>query len=291
MRADVIDTEPQDQQDTPKAKTPGARTAWAGQAGIVPRIATALVLVPLALAAIWLGGGLYAAVIAAMTIFLLFEWTRLVAGAEFGRGFYALSLTAIVVIAFAAAGRFDLALWSTLGGGVLATVLEWPRRSPDSWAGVGAAYIIVPAVATLWIRHLPGDGRTLTILLFAVVWATDSAAYLTGRAVGGPKLVPRVSPSKTWSGAVGGVMAGGAAAGLVAAFGTLNAPGVWALAGFLVSIASIFGDIAESHLKRTYGVKDSGSAFPGHGGVLDRLDGFLFAALALSILVLVRQHG
>ena len=251
-----------------------------------PRVVTALVLAPLAMVAVWAGGRLYAGVIAAMTVFLIFEWTRLVRGAEFGRGFYALSATAITAVALAASGRFGGALVALLVGGAAAMLLEWPRRNPDSWPAVGAGYLIGPAIACLWIRQLDG-GLVLTVLLFVVVWGADSGAYLVGKNVGGPKLAPRISPGKTWSGAIGGVVTGALVALLISAVAGFERPLFWIAAGLVLAIASVLGDLAESQLKRSYGVKDSGSAFPGHGGVLDRLDGFLFASAALAGLLLI----
>ena len=251
-----------------------------------PRVVTALVLAPLAMVAVWAGGRLYAGVIAAMTVFLIFEWTRLVRGAEFGRGFYALSATAITAVALAASGRFGGALVALLVGGGAAMLLEWPRRNPDSWPAVGAGYLIGPAIACLWIRQL-GGGLVLTVLLFVVVWGADSGAYLVGKNVGGPKLAPRISPGKTWSGAIGGVVTGALVALLISAVAGFERPLFWIAAGLVLAIASVLGDLAESQLKRSYGVQDSGSAFPGHGGVLDRLDGFLFASAALAGLLLI----
>ena len=222
-----------------------------------------------------------------MTIFLIFEWTRLVRGAELQRGFYALSVTAIVAVYLAASGHVFSALGAGLAGGVFATLLEWPRRNPDSWPLVGAGYLIGPAVAALWLRDFPERGLALTLLVFVVVWGADSGAYAAGKSLGGPKLIPRVSPNKTWSGAVGGLLTGGLLGGLVALIAGLGGFLPWFGVGLVLALASIVGDIAESQLKRSYGVKDSGSAFPGHGGVLDRLDGFLFAVVALAGLVLL----
>lgn len=253
------------------------------------RVLTALVLIPLALGSVLAGGRLYAGVIAAMTIFLLFEWTRMVDGAELRRGFYTLSITAALASFFAAGGEPFIALAIALGGGALATVLEWPKPSPQSWPMVGAVYIIVPAVAALWIRRDVPSGDVLTIVLFLCVWAADSGAFIIGRTVGGPKLVPRISPRKTWSGAVGGVLTATATGALYQLLfqpqGALSLGSI----GLIIGVAAVLGDIAESALKRRYGLKDSGAAFPGHGGVLDRLDGFLFAVLALAGCVLLLQ--
>ena len=244
-------------------------------------------MIPAALLAVFVGGALYSAVVAAMTIFLIFGWTRLVRGAELRRGFYALSLTAIVAVFLAAGGHVYSALGAVVIGGILATLFEWPQRGPDSWPAVGAAYLIGPAVAALWLRAMPERGLALTLLVFVVVWGADSGAYAAGKSLGGPKLIPKVSPNKTWSGAVGGLVTGGLLGGLVGQFAGLGGFAAWFGVGLALALASIAGDIAESQLKRSYGVKDSGSAFPGHGGVLDRLDGFLFAVVALAGLVLL----
>lgn len=257
------------------------------RSGTLARVGTALVLIPIALIAVSVGGPLYSAVVAAMTIFLIFEWTRLVRGAELQRGFYALSLTAIIAVFLAAGGHTYSALGAAFVGGVLATLFEWPKSGPDSWPFIGAGYLIVPGVAALWLRALPEGGLALTLLVFIVVWGADTGAYVVGKNVGGPKFAPRISPNKTWSGAVGGLITGGLLGGIVALVAGLGSFLSWFGVGLLLAAASIAGDLAESQLKRSYGVKDSGSAFPGHGGVLDRLDGFLFAVVALAVLVLL----
>ena len=265
------------------------RNPLAQRTGLLPRLATALVLAPLALTAVWFGGRLYAAVIAVMAVFLVFEWTRIVRGAEFGRAFYALAATSIVAAYLSAAGLHGYALLAALAGGAVATAFEWPHKTPHSWPAIGAGYIVGPAVAALWLRQMPGEGLVLTVLLFACVWGTDTGAYVVGKSVGGPKMAPSISPGKTWSGTLGGVATGALIGALIGKLGGLGEAGDWAIAGAFLAVASVAGDLSESQLKRAYGLKDSGSAFPGHGGVLDRLDGFLFAAPALALLVLLRE--
>lgn len=263
--------------------------ARAEVAGLGQRVVTALVLIPLALGSVIAGGRLYAGVIAAMTVLLVFEWTRMVDGAELRRGFYVLSGTAAVASYLAAGGMPLPALAVTFAGGAVATILEWPKPNPQSWPAVGALYIIVPAVAALWLRRDAPSGDFLTLLLFISVWAADSAAYAVGKAVGGPKLVPRISPNKTWAGAFGGVCGAALAALALALLMRPAEAGGAVLLGGIVGVAAVLGDLTESMFKRRYGIKDSGGAFPGHGGVLDRLDGFLFAVLALAAVVLLLQ--
>jgi phosphatidate cytidylyltransferase len=257
--------------------------AFAGEKppGLGYRLLTAALLIPLALGSVALGGRLYVGVITAMTVFLIFEWTRMVDGAEMQRGFFALSVTATAACYLTAAGETSWALMAVAFGGGAATLLEWPKPNPQSWPAAGAAYILLPAVAALWLRLHVEDGARLTGLLFLCVWASDSGAFAFGKLIGGPKLAPRISPGKTWAGAVGGLFCA-AATGSAYALLVGPSPVLYLGLGIVIGIASVAGDLAESALKRRYGMKDSGGVFPGHGGVLDRLDGFLFAVLALA---------
>ncbi len=266
-------------------------SAFEKGSGLASRLVTAGLLIPIALTSVVVGGRLFAGVIAAMTIFLIFEWTRMVDGAEFSRGFYALSTAAAGATYLAAGGMPLLALLTVFVGGGIATLLEWPKPSPQSWAAIGAAYLILPAVAVLWLRRDVPDGGFLTLLLFVAVWAADSAAFACGKAIGGPRLAPRISPKKTWAGAIGGVIAAGLSGLALAALLEPQLRGASLIYGFLIGAGAVLGDVTESWFKRRYGMKDSGGAFPGHGGVLDRLDGFLFAGLALAAAVLFRQHN
>jgi phosphatidate cytidylyltransferase len=153
------------------------------------------------------------------------------------------------------------------------------------WAGLGTIWIALPCVALLWIDQQPRGGFSIYWLL-AVVWASDIGAYGFGRTFGGPRLAPRFSPNKTWSGAVGGLICSGLA-GIVAAL-LLGAP-LWTMAGLsaFLSVVAQIGDLTESLAKRKFGVKDSGSIIPGHGGLLDRLDSLLTTAPALALLILL----
>ncbi|OYW40412.1 MAG: hypothetical protein B7Z45_04250 [Azorhizobium sp. 12-66-6] len=138
------------------------------------------------------------------------------------------------------------------------------------------------------LRGDTGIGGLAVVFLFAVVWGTDVGAYFTGRTIGGPKLAPRLSPNKTWSGAIGGAAVGTiAGSGLVMAFGFSFSPALVAI-GVLISSVSQCGDLTESAFKRAFGVKDTGGLIPGHGGVLDRLDGFMAAALLALLIGLAR---
>jgi phosphatidate cytidylyltransferase len=156
---------------------------------------------------------------------------------------------------------------------------------------LGIVYLGLPAVAMVWLRSLPGVGLAATASLLTVIWATDIFAYLVGRSVGGPKLAPRISPGKTWSGLGGGVF--GAVLVTLAALVVFARQGSFLgallFAGLLAVVAQM-GDLFESAVKRRAGVKDSSSLIPGHGGMLDRVDGLLFAAPAVALAFLVFGH-
>ena len=147
-------------------------------------------------------------------------------------------------------------------------------------------------MALVWLRQPPVSGGANVIVLLLIVWASDIGAYITGRAIGGPHLAPAISPGKTWSGAIGG-LAAAASTGLAASLALGGGPISWRPAGFavLIGVISQTGDLFESRLKRHFGVKDSGTMIPGHGGLLDRLDAVLTAAPAAALLALILGRG
>ncbi len=174
-------------------------------------------------------------------------------------------------------------------GGTLA-LFEWFRlchgwRRPF-WVLLGVLYVAATVASLFWLRHEPEWGRATLLWLMASVVAVDSGAFFAGRTIGGPKLVPLISPNKTWAGLGGGMIAA-AAVGLIAALilqANILTLVIWSA---LVAPVAQFGDIVESAVKRYFGVKDSGSIIPGHGGILDRIDGLMMAAIVLAVLRLL----
>lgn len=249
------------------------------------RVISAAVLAPMVLAVVYLGGASFAGLIALVTATGLFEWLRLVdpeAPKPESYGMYACLLLAALM---AATGMASLGMVVVVMAGVIFYVI---RSNVDAqkafWFALGLPYMAGSAVALIYLRGTPGTGLALAVLLLASVWGMDIGAYVAGRLIGGPKLAPTISPNKTWSGFIGGNLL----ALVLAAVVLLATGSQHFLRGLLVTLllASVAqaGDLFKSFFKRRAGVKDCGTLIPGHGGVLDRIDGLVFAALLLAFL-------
>jgi len=261
-------------EDPIRAASPRARDTLA------LRIASAAILAPLALLATWAGGSVFAGLIAFLCVLMSFEWARMIERSETSAIFYALGAASAAALTLAAAGYYGFAFLAAGAGGAVAFM---SARANRGWAAFGAAFFIAPAVALLWLREEHEAGGGLVLLLFAIVWAADTGGYTGGRLVGGPKLSRSISPAKTWAGAAGGLVFGALAAALAApALLGWPADGFALAVGGGLGLASIVGDMAESAIKRRFGIKDMSGFIPGHGGVLDRLDGMIFATAAMT---------
>ncbi len=247
------------------------------------RILTAIVLGAVALWLTWIGGLGFTLFAIAIALAMFHEWTTLTAPRQtvFSRlfGWAWLLLTAVLL----ATGQGALVVIATLAvGTAILLVTQW--QNGRGWPAAGLFYAGFSAIALSLLRGAEQFGFTAIIFLFAVVWSTDIAAYFNGRALGGPKLAQRFSPGKTWSGAIGGAAAAVAGGILVASL--VVAPGGWMVpaVALLLSVVAQAGDLGESWVKRRFGAKDSGTLLPGHGGVLDRVDGLVAAAALLYVL-------
>jgi phosphatidate cytidylyltransferase len=251
------------------------------------RILSAVVLAPLALGTAYLGGLIFLAFWAVAALGVLWEWDSLVCTRDRNTVFAMGALTIVGGAVLWELGRMVPAVILT-GLGVLgvATLASSSRRM---WCVAGLICAGMLLYAPVVLRRDPAYGLTAILFLFAVVWLTDIVAYFVGRAVGGPKLAPNISPNKTWSGAVGG-LAGGLAGGMAVAMltGMVNIAAIAAVAATL-SVAAQIGDLAESAIKRRFNVKDTSGLIPGHGGLMDRLDGFFGAAVVAVAFGLARE--
>jgi phosphatidate cytidylyltransferase len=259
------------------------------------RVLSALVLAPLAILAVIVGGWPFILFWSVAAIGVYLEWSAVIVQAA-----RPVQIAGAFVLAAAgalAAAGFPAAMLLVIAGGALALVAL--AESKKLWCAGGMLYAGLVLAGPIVLRRdlssvqisCPAEfcsssqsGTLALLFLFAVVWATDILAFWGGRLIGGPKLVPSISPQKTWSGAVAGALGGVGAGSAVAAAGSLANPLAVAGLALLLSLVAEAGDLLESAVKRRFGVKDSGRIIPGHGGLMDRLDGFLAAAGAAALI-------
>jgi phosphatidate cytidylyltransferase len=256
-----------------------------GSNNLLMRVIAALVLAPLALAIAYAGGWLWTVLATLASIGLYVEWLTIVRASHETRvvaaGIVALAISGLCL----AMGRIDAALLALVVGLAGVALLSSERRG---WTAAGFLYAAAAEIASVLVRLDQTKGFAALILILLVVWVTDIGGYFAGRGIGGPKLWPRVSPKKTWAGAVGGFAASLVVAAGFAALG-LGKTGPILLLGAALSVASQLGDLFESAVKRRFGVKDSSHIIPGHGGLLDRLDGFVAAIVVAAIFGFLRD--
>jgi phosphatidate cytidylyltransferase len=251
---------------------------------LATRVVAALVLAPLAIGAAYAGGLWWTALVTLGAIGLYIEWL-IIAGSARDRRVVAGGIAALAVAGLClAARRIDVALVVLALGFAVVVALSAERRR---WTGAGFLYAAAAFLASVLVRLDQIEGLVALILVLLVVWATDIGGYFVGRGIGGPKLWPRISPNKTWAGAIGGFVASLLVAAGFAAFGLARTGPVLLLAACL-SIASQLGDLLESAIKRHFGVKDSSHIIPGHGGLMDRLDGYVAAIVMAAIFGILR---
>ena len=267
-----------------KGEAAPAAIAGRDRRNLVMRIVAALVLAPAAILMAYLGGWIWAALATLAAIGLYAEWLSIVGMAGRWQVVSAGIIALILIGWWLGQGHF-VALLATLALGLVVVAALAPERR--IWAVAGFFYAAAAQIAAILMRMDPGHGLSALFLILLVVWATDIGGFVAGRGLGGPKLWPRISPNKTWAGAIGGFAASLVVASGFAAFRFGETVPLLAL-GAVLSIAAQCGDLFESAIKRRFGVKDSGRLIPGHGGVLDRLDGFVAAIVLAAIFGLLR---
>ncbi len=247
---------------------------------LATRAVSAVILAVPALAAVYVGTPVFELMVAAAGLILAWEWSRMCGARPVSPATIALTLSvASALIASLAAGEHWGALAAIVGALV---ILLLPGR--HWWIAVGAVYIALPCVAIVWLRHDADHGREIIFWLLAVVWAADTGALLFGRAIGGPRLAPRISPNKTWAGLTGAMISAAVVGTVGAALGGGNGMGPAGALGALLGVTGQAGDLWESSVKRRFGVKDTSGLIPGHGGLLDRVDSLLAAALLTALI-------
>ncbi|MBO6577464.1 MAG: phosphatidate cytidylyltransferase [Thalassospira sp.] len=254
----VLSSETQDQKDT--------------NSGLIPRVLSAMVMAPVAVAAVWFGSPYFDILLFVFSAGMMWEWSRMCAPNHHNGISVVTAVALAVAMIMYVAGQEEYIVMPIAIGVIIAAA-----RSGPNWllAGFGVLYISVAALSALWLRTQDGDGLLIIMWLFFLVWATDTGGYAFGKTIGGPKLAPRFSPKKTWAGLIGGMVCAGLIGGLVTYFSSdaIN----WAIVAVSMVLAIIaqIGDLGESALKRRFKVKDSSHLIPGHGGLLDRADGML----------------
>ncbi len=263
-----------------------------GASLLAARILSALVLAPAAIAAVVAGTPFFEVLAMAAALVMAWEWIRVCGGEPIRLPGYL--FMAVIFMAMAAAGlkHFDLALILIVTG---AAAVLYASRVDDAdravWIAAGVIAVGLPMVSLIWIEISSGAGWQATMWLFGAVWATDVGAYVFGRWIGGARLAPRISPGKTWAGLAGGVVC--AALWSIIWGWHLGAPSLVLLgfAGILTAVIAQAGDLSVSVVKRRFGVKNTSGLIPGHGGVLDRIDGLLGCSPVLAIILLVTEGG
>ena len=253
------------------------------------RVASAAVLVPVAIACLWYGGFPFVLLVAVAAAGMGTEWGTISGGAPTRWPGLLLPAELAAAAVIAGSGQPGGAALVLLATAALLIALSKGRRF---WSAAGVLYLGPTAIALPWLRADLSAGFDNVLFLLLLVWASDIGAYLVGRCIGGPKLAPRISPGKTWSGAVGGLVAAVGVAWLAAAL--LRPPAApWPTVPLAAAlgIAAQAGDLFESWVKRHFGVKDSGRSIPGHGGLLDRLDAALAVLPLAAALALAAGRG
>jgi len=269
-----------------------AAVAGQGSRNLLMRVIAGAVLAPVAIAIAYAGGWLWTTLVTLAAIGLYIEWLMIVGAARATRVVVSGVIALAIVGCCLALGRINAALLALVLGLAGVTLLSPERRG---WTAAGFGYAGMAQVASVLVRLDPEMGFAALVFVLLIVWVTDIGGYVAGRGIGGAKLWPRVSPKKTWAGAIGGFLASLFVAAGFVVFGSDKADpaltlkmGPLLLLAAVLSVTSQLGDLFESAVKRRFGVKDSSHVIPGHGGLMDRLDGFVAAVVLAAFFGFLR---
>ncbi len=251
-----------------------------------PRALSAAILAAVALVGNWAGPVPFACLVLLVALVMSWEWSGIVRGTAIDGLLLVQAMVVVVAVVLTAWGAPHWGVLLVAIGTVLAYLMAPRVTAPLS--ALGVVYVGLPAIAMVWLRGGDGLGAAAIFFVFAIVWTTDTFAYLCGRAIGGPKLWPAMSPRKTWAGTLGGIAFAAVAGAIFAMQVPGSTPVMLALVAVLLSIVAQAGDLAESALKRTFQVKNASDLIPGHGGFMDRMDGVVTAASVAALLAAVR---
>lgn len=257
---------------------------------LLPRLVSGIVLAAAALALTWGGVLPFAVLVLAISLIVAWEWGCVVRKGGIDTIFVVHAVAVVFAVGLTLAGLTILGLLAIVVGAILAALLGFEQLGRIS--ALGVLYAGLPAIALVWFRAAPQFGLEAALFLLLCVWAADTGAYFAGRSIGGPKLMPRISPNKTWSGLCGAIAAA-MLVGLVFGMWLPALPtGRLVVTGAALAVISQIGDLMESALKRLHDVKDASGLIPGHGGFMDRVDGLIFAAVAAAVLAaIVNVHA
>jgi phosphatidate cytidylyltransferase len=252
------------------------------------RIISAVALAPLPIAAIWFGSPWLPLLTALAGAVMAWEWGRLCCRGRLDAT--GIVLIAVVLATVAAATLMDIGFavgFVILGVAVVFWSAKRMAEPEPEWVAFGTLWVALPCICLLWLAREGMSGRTTLLWVLAVVWATDIGAYVTGKMLGGPRLAPHWSPRKTWAGLAGGTVCAALSGWATAAWLGLSPALPLVAISAALAIVEQFGDLAQSFAKRRFGVKDSSRLIPGHGGLLDRLDGLLAVIPVVALMTLL----
>lgn len=267
------------------ASEPGGARVQKKKSDLKPRLIAGAVMAAITLVLTYAGTIPFAALVLGVALVMCWEWGRVVRGEEFGPALVVHALVVVVAGVLTVVGQPVLGLAGLVVGAI--ALLAMPLGPRRGMSAAGVAYVGLPTIAMLWLRGDQVLGFEAVLFVFAIVWGSDIGAFAAGRGIGGPKLWARVSPNKTWAGFFGGLTAGVVAGIIFAQFVAGTSGVVLALTGLVLAFVAQAGDLAESALKRRFGIKDSSAIIPGHGGVMDRADSTVAVSVAVSVMAIV----